>query len=226
MAAGGGSIFGYFARHRTAANLLMLLLIGLGLAAAPRIRAQFMPDIVFEQINISIDWDGAGPADNDRAVVAPLMPVLQALDGVAETRSIAREDRAEIIVEFETGWNMDRAQADVEAAVAGVTDLPDEIEAPRIVRREWRDPVTDVVVTGPVAVDQLARFADDLVQKLFQAGVTRTTIKGIADPETRIVVETRELIRHDITLDEIARAVAAVATSQPSGTLDAAMDLL
>lgn len=222
MAAGGGSIFGYFARHRTAANLLMLLLIGLGLAAAPRIRAQFMPDIVFEQINISIEWDGAGPADNDRAVVAPLMPVLQALDGVEETRSVAREDRSEIIVEFETGWNMDRAQADVEAAVAGVTDLPDEIEAPRIVRREWRDPVTDVVITGPVGVDQLARFADDLVQKLFQSGVTRTTIKGIADPETRIVVETRELIRHDITLDEIARAVAAVATSQPSGTLDAA----
>lgn len=218
----GGGILGYFASHRTAANLLMFLMMGLGLAAAPQIRAQFLPDVVFEQVNVTILWNGAGPADNDRAVVGPLLPVLQAVDGVEETRSIAREDRTEIVLEFESGWNMDRALADVNAAVASVTDLPADIETPKIIRREWRDSVTDVVLTGPVGVDQLARFTDDFVQRLFEAGVTRTTIKGIADPETLVVVETRELIRHDITLAEIAGSIGAVASGVPSGTLDSA----
>ncbi|MCA8881421.1 MAG: efflux RND transporter permease subunit [Rhodobacteraceae bacterium] len=200
----------------------MVTLMALGLAAAPQIRAQFMPDVVFEQINVSVKWDGAGPEDNDRAIVGPLLPVLQAVDGVAEARSIAREDLTEVVLEFEPGWNMDRALTDVEGAVASVTDLPTEIDSPTIVRREWRDSVTDVVLTGPVGVDQLARFADDFVRRLFQEGVTRTTIRGIADPETVVRVETRELIRRDITLEEIAKAIGAVADSAPSGNLDSA----
>jgi hypothetical protein len=31
-------------------------------------------------------------------------------------------------------------------------------------RGAWRDRVTDVVITGPVGVDQLGRFADEFVR--------------------------------------------------------------
>jgi hypothetical protein len=45
-------------------------------------------------------------------------------------------------------------------------------------RGAWRDRVTDVVITGPVGVRPAGRFADELTVRLFDAGVTRTTIRA------------------------------------------------
>ena len=75
-------------------------------------------------------------------------------------------------------------------------------------RRRW--PVDGF---GVVDVSHLARFADDFTLALFDAGVTRTTIRGIADPRTTVTVQSRDLIRHDITLAEIADAIGAQAAT-------------
>ncbi|MFQ5410519.1 MAG: prolyl oligopeptidase family serine peptidase [Anaerolineales bacterium] len=42
-----GGVLSYFTRHRTAANLLLVVLIALGIAAFPRMRAQFFPDVQY-----------------------------------------------------------------------------------------------------------------------------------------------------------------------------------
>ena len=47
-----------------------------------------------------------------------------ALSRVGPLRS--REGRADIELEFEPGWDMQRALADVQTAVDGVTTLPEE----------------------------------------------------------------------------------------------------
>lgn len=215
-------IISYFVRHGTAANLLLIVLTVMGLAAAPQMTAQYFPDIVQDEIRVNVQWDGAGPEDVDEAIIGPLLPALQTVEGVATSEARATEGRARIDLEFEPGYDMSRAQADVETAVAGVTDLPDEADAPQISQYAWRDRVTDVVITGPVAVSQLARFTDDFVQRLFEAGVTRTTVQGIADPLTTVEVPTTELIRHDISLAEIANAIGAEADTRPAGEIDAA----
>ena len=52
-------ILSYFARHRTLANLLFFLLVIIGLAAVPNMRTQFFHDIVYQNINVTITWEGA-----------------------------------------------------------------------------------------------------------------------------------------------------------------------
>ncbi len=66
-----GGVLSYFTRHRTAANLLLVILIVAGLVAFPRMRAQFFPDVVIDNVTISVAWDGAGAEDVDRSIVAP-----------------------------------------------------------------------------------------------------------------------------------------------------------
>ena len=82
---GGFGVLSYFTRHRTAANLLLMLLVVAGLAAIPQMRAQFFPDVISDEIDIIIAWDGAGAEDVDDAIVAVLEPVLLAVPGVAAT---------------------------------------------------------------------------------------------------------------------------------------------
>lgn len=217
-----GGLLSYFTRHRTAANLLLVLMVVAGLFAAPNMRAQFFPDVVVDDVTVSVAWQGAGAEDVDNAIVQLLEPALLSVEGVATSTASSREGSASIRLEFEPGWDMGRAAEDVLAAVDQVTTLPAEAEEPRVQRGIWRDRVTDVVITGPVGVDQLARFADELVVRLFAEGITRTTVRGIAAPETLVEVASVNLMAHDVSISDIAAAIAAEVTADPAGDVTGA----
>ncbi|WP_397543620.1 efflux RND transporter permease subunit [Roseovarius salis] len=215
-------VLSYFTRHRTAANLLLAVLVILGLAAAPKMRAQFFPDVIVDNVTVSVVWEGASAEDVDEAIVQVLEPALLAVEGVESSSATSRETRATIRLEFEPDWDMGRAADDVQAAVDGITTLPEEAEEPEVRRGVWRDRVTDVVITGPVGTEQLGRFADELVTRLFDAGVTRTTIRGVAAPETIVEVPSTNLIAYDLTMAEIAATVGAEVRTDPAGDVEGA----
>ncbi len=212
-----GGILSYFTRHSTAANLLLVVLIVLGLAAVPKMRAQFFPDVVIDNVSVTILWQGAGAEDVDAAIVQVLEPVLLAVEGVESSTSTSSEGRARIFLDFEPDWDMSRAADDVQAAVDVITTLPEAADDPKVKRGAWRDRVTDVIITGPVGTDQLGLFADELVTRLFAEGVTRTTIRGVAAPETVIEVPSVNLIAHDVTMQQIAVAIAQEVDADPAG---------
>ncbi len=212
-----GGILAYFVRHRTIANLLMVVMLVVGLVAATNIRAQYFPDVILSEVDVSVSWPGAGAEDVDRAIVQVLEPVLMAVEGVAATNARSSEGRASIAIEFEPGVDLNRAAQDVTAVVEGVTTLPADAEEPEISRSAWRDQVTDVVITGPVGVDQLARLADEFTGRLFAAGVTRTSISGLAASQTVVEVTPVALMRHDVTLAQIAEAIGSSVVTRPAG---------
>lgn len=217
-----GGLLSYFTRHRTAANLLLLVLLLLGTAAIPKMRAQFFPDVIVETVTVNVTWDGAGPEDVDGAIVQLLEPALLAVDGVEESTASSREGSASIVLDFEPGRDMALAADEVQTAVDAITSLPEEADEPTVRRGAWRDRVTDVVITGPLAPDQLGLLADELVVRLFEVGVTRTTIRGLAAPQTLVEVPSYSLITHDISMSDIANAIAAEVDADPAGDVTGA----
>jgi multidrug efflux pump subunit AcrB len=215
-------ILSYFTRHPTVANLLLVILVVAGLLAGPNMRAQFFPDVIDDDVTVNVRWDGAGAEDVDSGIVQLLEPTLLAVEGVVDTSSMSREGSAEIELEFEPGYDMMKAVDDVETAIDTVTDLPEDADDPTIRSGGWRDRVTDVVITGPVAVDQLGRFADEFVIRLFAEGVTRTTIRGVAAPQVVVEVPSRNLIGHDVTMQEISDAIAGEVNANPAGDVSGA----
>ncbi len=217
LTAGAGGLLSYFTRHRTAANLLLVLMITAGLFAFPNMRAQFFPDVVVDDIDVSVTWQGAGAEDVDAAIVQVLEPVLLGVEGVTSSEAVSTEGRASIRLEFQPGYDIDRAAEDVQLAVDGTTNLPEDAEDPNVRRGGWSDRVTDVVITGPVGVDQLGRFADELSTRLFAEGVTRVIIQGVAAPLTIVEVPSLSLIEFDIGMSEIADRIAQEAAADPAG---------
>lgn len=214
-----GGILSYFVRHRTVANLLLILLLAAGAFSIPNMRAQFFPDVVVDDVDVSVVWDGAGAEDVDRGIVQVLEPAILSVEGVESSEATSREGRASIRLEFEPGWDMSRAADDVQKAVDAVSTLPADAEDPVVQRGTWRDRVTDIVITGPVGVDQLARFSDELSARLFAEGVTRTTIRGLSAPRTVIEVPSANLIAFDISMREIADAIAQEVDADPAGDI-------
>ncbi|MEP1330212.1 efflux RND transporter permease subunit [Pseudophaeobacter sp.] len=217
-----GGLLSYFTRHRTAANLLLLVLLILGTASIPNMRAQFFPDVIVENVSVGVTWEGAGPEDVDGAIVQALEPALLAVDGVEESTATSREGVASILLDFEPGWDMARAADDVQSAVDAITTLPEDADDPTVRRGAWRDRVTDVVISGPIAPAQLGIFADELIVRLFEVGVTRTTIRGLAAPQTLVEVPSASLITHDISMSDIATAIAAEVDADPAGDVSGA----
>ncbi len=113
---------------------------------------------------------------------------------------------------------MGQATDEVKAAVDQArSSLPDGIDEPVISRGVYRDRVTDVVIYGPVDIDQLARFAEDLQTLLFREGVTRVRLQGLANPIIRVNVGEAMLIQHDLTIGGVADIIAAEMETTPAG---------
>lgn len=220
-----GGILSYFTRHPTAANLLLALMLVAGLIALPNMRAQYFPDIVIDRISVTAEWEGAGAEDVDTGIVQILEPALRTVDGVTGSEATASEGRASVSLDFAPGHDMDRAEKDVATAIDGLSGLPEGVETPELRRAAWSDRVTDMVLTGPVPLDRLVRIADDTVARLFEAGVTRATVQGLAAPQILVEVSTLSLIRHDLSLSQIAEAVAREARVNPAGEVSGAARL-
>ncbi|RYH01394.1 efflux RND transporter permease subunit [Salipiger sp. IMCC34102] len=220
-----GGLLSYFVRHRTIANLLLVLMLAAGVFAWPNMRAQYFPDVVVDGMTVSVAWDGAGAESVDEGIVQILGPALLAVEGVTDSQSTSSEGSARIRLDFAPGTDIDRAAEDVQLAIDGVSGLPENAEEPNVRRGGWSDRVTDVVLTGPVSVAQLGRFADEMVVRLFEAGVTQASVEGIAAPSTIVEVPQISLIEHDIGLSDIAARLGEEATGSPAGDVSGAARL-
>ena len=210
-------ILAYFTRHKTAANLLLVLMLSLGIISSGKIRSQFFPDVVVETVTVSVAWPGAGPEEVDSAIVAVLEPALLSIEGVESSSAASKDGSAAITLFLEPGWDMGRATEDVKAAVDSVRTLPDTAEEPVVKRGIWRDKVTEVLISGPIAPEQLGKLGDEFVARLFREGITRTQIQGVAAPLIKVMVPEVSRIRNDIQLQEIAGAIAKQAQTSPAG---------
>ena len=100
-------------------------------------------------------------------------PAVLTIEGVAGVSSRATEGRALVEIEFEPNHDLSVAEKDVQAAVDAISTLPEGSEDPVVAASAWRDRVTDVLISGPVGIDQLGRFADEMIGRL-DTYVTRT----------------------------------------------------
>jgi multidrug efflux pump subunit AcrB len=208
----------FFIRHKTAANLLMILMIVIGFVSLDRLNRQFFPSFDVEVVGISVTWTGATAEDVDANIVQPLEPELRTISNVKKVMSNSYEGLASVQVEFEFGTDMKQALADVEAAV-GQIDFPEEAELPKVVKGEFYDPISKLVLSGPYSVDALRTIAKSIEEDLQRLGVDKVNINGLPSETIRIEVSEAELARLGLSLNDIARLVGQTSLDVPAGRL-------
>ena len=133
---------GIFARHPTASNLVMALMVVGGLLALGRHNTQFFPDFSVDFVTVSVTWPGASAEDVEANIVEALEPELRFIDDVKNVLGTAMEGVGQIAVEFNPGADMQAGLSAVEQAVAQVTTLPEAAERPVIKRIAHYDTVS------------------------------------------------------------------------------------
>ena len=212
------SILRHFVRHRTAANLLLALMLLSGLWAGLTMRTQFLPDIVFHRILLTVAWPGAGPNELDAQIASRLDPALLAIEGVEELETTIRDGQVFFSMRLSDAEALDRA-LDAAAAAVDAADLPADAERTGLRRLVFADRVVDVAIWGEVGLDQLERYARALQAALFARGITQTEIANAPERTIRIEGPETTLIRRDLTIRGVAEAVRAAAAAQPAGAI-------
>jgi multidrug efflux pump subunit AcrB len=212
----------FFAGHPTAANLLLLLLVALGLVALPDLRRETFPDFSTDIVQVAVPYPGASAEDVEEAICVRIEDALDALTDVAEIRCDAREGLATAEVDMVPGGDINRFLTDVKTEIDSIDDFPDLAEAPVVRELGVTDPVVSIAVTGPMAEPDLRVYADRVRDRLVRLPeVSQATLRGFSDRQIRIGLNAEALRRYGLSVEDVARAIERQSVDLPSGTVEA-----
>jgi len=211
-----------FSRSRTVLSVLVLLLLT-GMYSYINIPKESSPDIDIPQIYVSMHLEGISPPDAEQLLVRPMEQELTAVEGVKEMRSTAYQGGANVILEFQAGFDKDVAMIDVQTAVdKAKAELPTDAEEPSVNEINFSlFPVLVVTLTGDVPERTLLKLARNLQDKLESINmVLEAGIAGDREELVEILVEPELLESYGLIGSDIIDFFNASNRLVAAGTMD------
>jgi len=210
-----------FAGHPTAANLLMIGILALGLSAAPDLERETFPDLPLSDVQVRVVYPGATAEEVEDAICRRIEDAVDGINDVGELRCEAREGVAVAVVEMDEAGNIDRFLEDVKSEIEAIDDFPDRTERPAIQLLGRNDFVAAVAVSGPMSEPDLKAYAEDMKERLQQIPqVTQVDIAGFSDHQIRIEIPARTLLQYGLSVSDIAGVIGRQDVDLPAGSVN------
>ncbi|MCZ7675840.1 MAG: efflux RND transporter permease subunit [Roseovarius sp.] len=97
----------WFARHPTAANLLLVLLAAAGIFAAPTLKRETFPDSRPTEAEISVVYRGATASEVEDAICRRIWDAVEAVENLDKLTCTAQESTARAVAEMVPGARPD-----------------------------------------------------------------------------------------------------------------------
>jgi len=201
-------------------NMLMFAIILAGIYCAFSITREFFPDITPEQAMVTLPYPGATPEEVEESLAIKVEDAIADIDEVDEIRATIAEGGAGITVKFFSGVDVEKAVDEVERAIDALQDLPDESEEIQVVEYEPKLPVIMITLYGDAdeeALKQGIQAVRDDLKTL--PGMGELLVSGTREYEIRVDVSYEALLRHGISLPEVAASVRTWMREMPGGTV-------
>lgn len=207
---------------RTILSFLVLLVIA-GASTYITIPREAQPDAEIPYIYVNLIHDGISPEDGERLLLRPMERELRAIEGIKKMKAEAGEGYAYVLLEFDAGFNGDKALADVREKVdQAKPKLPADTEEPIVTQVSISlFPVLLVTLSGDVPERTLLAIARKL-EDAFEAlpEVLSADITGRRDELLEIVVDPLKLESYRISQSELLNIVALNNRLVAAGALD------
>ena len=211
----------FFARHPTAANLLMLGFFVVGIFSLPDIKRETFPDFRPKEVEVSVLYPGATAEDVEEAICRRLESALESVTYIEEYRSEARENRGTVTVEMEDGADFEQFFNDIRTEVEAIDDFPDEAEDAVIRTLNKTDRVITLAVTGPMDVTDLKVYCEQLEDRILQQTlVSQVELTGFSDRQIRIEIPAHALMQYGLSVDSIAGVIQRQSIDLPAGMIE------
>ncbi|MBN2060852.1 MAG: efflux RND transporter permease subunit [Deltaproteobacteria bacterium] len=209
----------FFARHPTAANLLMIVFLVAGVLTIPHILRESQPDFAPGEVEIRVPYPGSAAREVEEVVCRRVEDAVDRINFVKEIRSDAREGMALIIIEMTEDGDMPTFLSDIRTEVDAIDDFPVEVEEPIVSEFGRTDSVMALLVSGPVSLPDLKAYAQDLKDRMQEAGISLIKIEGFSDHQLRVSLSDSALRRFGLSAVTVAERIAAQSRDIPLGTI-------
>ncbi|MEW5824997.1 MAG: efflux RND transporter permease subunit [Pseudomonadota bacterium] len=213
------SVIGFFAHHKVAANLVMILMLIGGLFAVQRMNVQFFPNFALDIVTVRVVWSGASAEDVENGITEPLEQRLKSINNLYRMSSTSAQGIASITLEFREGSDPVMALDEVRQQVDEFRNLPKEAEKPQISRVARYDTVARVLLSGDVSADELRRLAWRYERELTARGIDRVDVIGLPKEEISIEIPAHRLESLGLTIEDIGNRIARDSTDLPAGLI-------
>ena len=210
-------------RSRTVLSLLIFLLIA-GAYAYKNIPKESSPDINIPILYVSMALEGISPGDSERLLLRPMEQELSSIEGVKKMKSTGYTGGGFVILEFQAGFDSDKAIDDVQKAVdQAKSKLPDTIDRdPQVSEVNFSlFPVLVVTLSGQVPERSLVKVAQKLQEKIEGVStVLEAKISGDREELVEIIVNPVLLESYGLRGSDILQFFARSNRLVAAGDLD------
>lgn len=212
-------------------KLTVLLILGLcmvwGLVAYLTIPKESTPDVKIPIIYVSVVHEGVSPEDAERILVRPIEQKLKSIDGVKEMRSTCFEGGANVILEFNAGFDSSKARLDVREKVdSAKSDLPKDLKDPTVHEINLSlFPVLVVKLSGEIPQRTLYRLAKDLKNRIESnvPNVLKAEIVGDRKEVVEILLDPAKVQSYGLHFEKIAQTFMRNNQLVSAGNLDSGL---
>ncbi|CAM2809877.1 efflux RND transporter permease subunit [Vibrio rarus] len=211
----------FFARHPTAANLLMLLIFLVGVLSLPSIKRETFPEFSPPYIMATIVYPGASPMEVEESLCVRMEDAVDGLSNIEETTCEALEGSARLTLKLNSSADIGRMLVDVQTQINSINDFPDEIESPIVQELDWNEPVVDVAITADTSWPELKAYAEKLkrIMKL-DYGVSLVDVSGFSDHQYRVELNSYVMRQLGLNVSDIAAQIGKQNVKLPSGNVE------
>lgn len=200
--------------NATSMFLLTFMLLLFGVQSYDTMPKEQFPEIVIPTIYVATSYSGNSAEDMETLVTIPIEKELASINGVKKIDGNSINDFSNIIVEFNTTVEVDKALQDVKDAVdkaKGDRDFPKDLTSgPNVFEINFSEfPIMTVNLSGNYSNDELRSFGEYLqneIEKLSE--ISEVKLKGTSDKEVQIDVDWKQMQAKKISFDDIANAIA------------------
>jgi HAE1 family hydrophobic/amphiphilic exporter-1 len=203
-------------RHPVSTAMVFTALLAVGIASLIRIPLETYPELNYPRLTVSGWWFGASPEAIEAFVSAPIEGEASTLPGIEEVTSTSSRESASITLEFAPETDMDFVRLELNEKIARLReDMPPgvNISVPPYVPPNFRQEfLLAYTFTGPYDVNELKRFAEDLIQRPLDIveGVAQVNVSGGEDRELQVILDEEKAEALGISQREVSSRLSSV----------------
>ena len=189
---------------------ILVFLIVAGAITYINIPKEAAPDVNIPIIYISLNQNGISPEDSERLLVKPIEDEVKTVEGIKEIRSTAYSGGGNVLLEFDAGFNADKAMDDVREKVDRAKgDLPSDADEPTVNEVNISTfPILLISLVGNLqdrTLQDLAVLLQDEIETI--PSVLEAKIGGKRNEQVNILINTTALEGYNLDLENLINTV-------------------
>ena len=206
-------------------TMIVLIIVVFGFVSVGRLGLDMLPDIEFPVVSVVTSYQGVVSEDIEDVITKPIEDAVATVKDVKSLRSISQEGVSIVMVEFESGTNIDFAAQDIRDKVGLIENrLPPDANKPMVIKMDVEAmPVLGYGVTSDnLTTLELKNLLEDNVKDKIERldGVSSVELRGGQEREILVKLNKPQLEAYNITQARVVQVLRGENINLSSGFIE------